>query len=1525
MGATTTKTHASHDKVDRAAPARHAPAAVRSPEPIAGNQEVLHALAARETLTVSDPSDAEEHEADRLADAFVSGASPPATRATARQNVIHRACASCQDEQATVYRKAAGTASPRVLHLPSLRVAAGRGAALPREVRAPYEQFFRADFSHVRVHDGAPADRAASVLNAHAFAHGADIYFARGRFDPHTTTGRRLLAHELAHTTRPAAARIRRQQAGAANPALPPGSEAGIAANNVADAVKKGDVSAAVVPLRQRSVDELKAIRTTVKQQAGVDLEHWLTQRMNRAQNVQTAANVASIALSITNPGVAVARVLLGPPKVGQATAARAEEGLRLLWPALDLIEQLLVFDEGFREIEQAQIDVIKTASAESRKASRDDPRMENVLKLMDAKEEYDARVLLNSTPEGLLSAANHAIARGEKDPVFDAVLALAPAAREQFVRDHELDLYHMLSLGELELVRSMARQITIHGHTFGGNEVDALIARLRLATEGRRDDMVAVQSVIDRAVALLRERRTLTAELASKELPADERATKQKRLDELAGLDRLFSLPKEAGGRFAEKSFMRLIAEARDNPDAFGADAQRFAEFAPTPQAARDFALQVAKQRILDAGSDLEGIRTVLYSTHAPPVTPAEGASPSATAAAQQAADVALRKDLLRDPDVAKVVSGLKGSEQDMVAGAKEGDAFDSLMYEMSQATRGARWGELFKLTLRIARNEDYRTRYDARRGELWGVHANIHGDQRTIVEDILRDKRLPLAKILKFTSDVDLIRTAFAEMPEDQRVRLRTGWALSRHLVQGEPTDDQKAALQEYNDFEAEVRKSQTTAKLVFDDAGFEAVLGAALGSQPSLKEMSKPEGRYMAAALMYERQQRREALGRGASAHFTETDETMVAAARQFASLWLTLRDRTPHGITMVELATLSALHQQFEHRAEEFAEASNAVGEMAGMIAATVAGIVVVVATGGAATPGVIAIAAASGAGARVVTREMFGEDYYNALSDQAARDALLGAIDGALAVVSGSLAAKGAELVGLGGHALTSSASRAAGVVAEEATQPFARRVAASAVESALDGLFSGATSEAFGAMTDDATWRRGVMNGLVKVGQAALVGGLVGLAAGGVVGAAMPVVGRGARRLWEGIVGQSIDTAATRAGVQDTLTAARQAAREGRVADANRLAREVEEHLAPEQVLALRDEINTQLRQKLGRPPGTAEPKTPRQAELLRESGTKDARLGREHMDAEWDIVKRSEPQPSTTEGYVDEVDLGNGHSWKRQVDGSWCRFSPPPNLCAIIPGAPRMNASASAKAEAAFAQLTGLRGEIAGARELMEDWPGVADKLIREHTPGQRGLRLDKLTEHERLVLADVFPDKDLESLTLADLRAARGRPGAEYTKLVNLESAAIERLKESTRPLYDKVRAASPRETVRRDVIKRASGLDQVSGRPPLTGKLQADHVVPVREIVDMPGFSRLDWEDQMAIADWRNNLRAVDARVNASRGDTSWSEAFPQRGTYTPDALQRIADYEEQMRQELQQEIDRRLRAAGRRVGP
>ncbi|WP_078951751.1 DUF4157 domain-containing protein [Streptomyces sp. NRRL F-5755] len=75
----------------------------------------------------------------------------------------------------------------------------GGGAALGEGVRTRMETAFGADFSGVRIHTGATAHALNTALSARAFTTGPDIFFRDGAYDPAGSSGRRLLAHELAH------------------------------------------------------------------------------------------------------------------------------------------------------------------------------------------------------------------------------------------------------------------------------------------------------------------------------------------------------------------------------------------------------------------------------------------------------------------------------------------------------------------------------------------------------------------------------------------------------------------------------------------------------------------------------------------------------------------------------------------------------------------------------------------------------------------------------------------------------------------------------------------------------------------------------------------------------------------------------------------------------------------------------------------------------------------------------------------------------------------------------------------------------------------------------------------------------------------------------------------------------------------------------------------------------------------------------------------------------------------------------
>ena len=78
-------------------------------------------------------------------------------------------------------------------------VSSGGGSALDTPIREDMEARLNRDFSDVRVHTGDAAHRSASAVNAHAYTVGSNVVFQRGRYDPASTEGRTMLAHELTH------------------------------------------------------------------------------------------------------------------------------------------------------------------------------------------------------------------------------------------------------------------------------------------------------------------------------------------------------------------------------------------------------------------------------------------------------------------------------------------------------------------------------------------------------------------------------------------------------------------------------------------------------------------------------------------------------------------------------------------------------------------------------------------------------------------------------------------------------------------------------------------------------------------------------------------------------------------------------------------------------------------------------------------------------------------------------------------------------------------------------------------------------------------------------------------------------------------------------------------------------------------------------------------------------------------------------------------------------------------------------
>ncbi len=80
------------------------------------------------------------------------------------------------------------------------------GRPLDQGINTEMSTKIGADFSNVRIHTDSSAVRMSTAIGAQAFTHGSDIYFNEGKYDPASSSGKHLLAHELTHTVQQGAA-----------------------------------------------------------------------------------------------------------------------------------------------------------------------------------------------------------------------------------------------------------------------------------------------------------------------------------------------------------------------------------------------------------------------------------------------------------------------------------------------------------------------------------------------------------------------------------------------------------------------------------------------------------------------------------------------------------------------------------------------------------------------------------------------------------------------------------------------------------------------------------------------------------------------------------------------------------------------------------------------------------------------------------------------------------------------------------------------------------------------------------------------------------------------------------------------------------------------------------------------------------------------------------------------------------------------------------------------------------------------
>jgi hypothetical protein len=171
-----------------------------------GNQARLRHFSARAASTHADLrvgaiDDPLEREADAVADRVMRMADPGVSVASVPMRVS-RKCAACEETSAVagLQRKESAPRPGRDQAPPIVHATlSSPGRPLDPAVRTFFEPRFGRDFGPVRVHSDSAAATSARSINAAAYTVGSHLVFGSGQFQPGNASGRRLIAHELAH------------------------------------------------------------------------------------------------------------------------------------------------------------------------------------------------------------------------------------------------------------------------------------------------------------------------------------------------------------------------------------------------------------------------------------------------------------------------------------------------------------------------------------------------------------------------------------------------------------------------------------------------------------------------------------------------------------------------------------------------------------------------------------------------------------------------------------------------------------------------------------------------------------------------------------------------------------------------------------------------------------------------------------------------------------------------------------------------------------------------------------------------------------------------------------------------------------------------------------------------------------------------------------------------------------------------------------------------------------------------------
>ena len=180
------------------------------------NQQTLQEMAdnkpgsVQAKMRVGAPDDRFEKEADAVASAVTAHLGKPLNASEEKAGVQPKTTGAEYIQQKKTANSTDGTVTPDI-EGDILRAKSG-GQQLNPELGQEMGDAMGADFNKVRIHNSGESDRLSRSIGARAFTSGDHVFFGQGEYEPSSTDGKELLAHELAHVVQQTGSTIQRAE-----------------------------------------------------------------------------------------------------------------------------------------------------------------------------------------------------------------------------------------------------------------------------------------------------------------------------------------------------------------------------------------------------------------------------------------------------------------------------------------------------------------------------------------------------------------------------------------------------------------------------------------------------------------------------------------------------------------------------------------------------------------------------------------------------------------------------------------------------------------------------------------------------------------------------------------------------------------------------------------------------------------------------------------------------------------------------------------------------------------------------------------------------------------------------------------------------------------------------------------------------------------------------------------------------------------------------------------------------------------